>query len=207
MSVAAIIKEKWNNYTRKKRWWSVLLDFAFLILIVAMLIPSTRKSLSAFFVRQTLLSPKESSNTFFLSQTDLAFSFEDYNGVEHILEDKLDKPVFINFWATWCPPCIAEMPSLQNLYNMYKDDVEFIFISREDKTVVEEFIDKNNYDLPLYSYGGVTTKTFSTSTLPTTFLIGPENRVILYKTGAARWDSQKMQDIMNNLIDENTLVK
>jgi thiol-disulfide isomerase/thioredoxin len=195
------LKERWDKYKRKKRWWSILLDFLFLVLILAMLIPDARKSMSAFVVRHTMLSPRESSKTMFLNEADWRMSLMSYSGALVELSEMKGKPVFINYWATWCPPCIAEMPSLQNLYNEYKDNVHFVFISKENPEVVMEFMESREYDLPLYSVVGRVTEPFETSTLPTTILIGSGGRMVLYKTGAARWDSKKVFQMMDELID------
>jgi thiol-disulfide isomerase/thioredoxin len=198
----SLLRTKWNNYKRSKRWWSILLDFLFLVLIVAMLIPGTRRSLSAFLVRQTLLSPRESSKTILLDDSDWAFRISNYNGEISTLSELKGKPVFINYWATWCPPCIAEMPSIQNLYNKYKDKVHFVFISNESPDVVNAFMERKDYSLPLYRHSGVIPDAFESSVLPSTFIISPAGRLVLFKTGAAKWDSKKMFKLLDKLIQE-----
>ncbi len=69
-------------------------------------------------------------------QNDLSFSFRDGHGKEMTTADLKGKTVFLNFWATWCPPCRAEMPSLNELYNKLKDDdrIVFLFISEDEDT-------------------------------------------------------------------------
>jgi thiol-disulfide isomerase/thioredoxin len=192
----------WNRYRQNKRWWSILLDFLFLVLIIAMLVPSTRKPLSAFVVRQTLLSPRESSKTIFLDDEDWAFQLVDYDGNVMDLSQLRGKPIFINFWATWCPPCIAELPSIQKLHDRYHDEVNFVFISNESPEDVIRFMDKKGYSFPLYAIAGPVPEAFETSTIPATFLISKGGRLVLYKTGAAKWDSRKMLKLMDRLIAE-----
>ena len=99
-----ILKERWNKYRKRKRWWSILFDFIFLVLIVGMLIPQSRKSISSFVVRQTLLAPRESSNTFILGKDDWDMKLQDREGRLVTLSDFRGKPIFINYWASWCPP-------------------------------------------------------------------------------------------------------
>jgi thiol-disulfide isomerase/thioredoxin len=194
------LKERWVKYRNNKRWWSILLDFLFLLLILAMLIPDARRSMSAFLVRQTMLSPRESSKAIFLDEEDWRMALMSYSGEQVELSEMKGKPVFINYWATWCPPCIAEMPSLQNLYNRYKDEVHFVFISNEDTEVVNEFMESRAYDFPLYRVAGRVPEAFESSILPTTILIGSGGRMVLFKTGAARWDSKKVFRMMDGLI-------
>lgn len=193
----------WKRYRENKRWWSIVLDFLFLVLILAMLIPATRKPLSAFVVRNTLLSPRESSKTIFLDKADWNFRLVDYQGNVTDLSQLQGKPIFLNYWATWCPPCIAEMPSIQKLYNLYHDKVHFVFISNEEPEDVIRFMQKRHYEIPLYAIAGPVPETFETSTIPTTFLISKGGRLVLYKTGAAKWDSKKMIRLMDRLISEN----
>lgn len=195
------IKKRWQKYKANKRWWSIALDFIFLALIISMIFPASRKEVSAFLVRQTLLSPRESSKTAFLSDNDWNFRLIDTSENIIQLSELKGKPIFINYWATWCPPCIAEMPSIQNLYNNYKNKAHFLFINNENRTVVQAFMNKHNYQLPLHNIVGTTPQLFETSTLPTTIIISPNGRVVLYKTGAARWDSNKMFTLMDNLIN------
>lgn len=192
-----IISEKWQQYRRKKRWWSIVLDFLFLALVVAMLFPTSRKTVSAFIVRYTMLAPRESSRTVILDQQERQLRLVTYDGELVTLEELSDKPVFLNYWATWCPPCIAEMPSLQNLYNAYKDEVHFVFVSNEDPETVLAFMEARGYELPLYALASQPAEALSTTTLPTTFLISPGGRIVLHKTGAARWDSRRMFDLLD----------
>jgi len=195
------ISERWEKYSRDKRWWSILLDFLFLVLILAMLVPNARKSISAFVVRHTMFSPSESSKTIFLDEGDWNMSLISYNGEKVVLSELKGKPIFINYWATWCPHCIAEMPSLQNLYNRYKDKVHFLFISGEDPQTVLRFMDEKRYNLPLYTILGNVPSAFDSSSLPTTILIGVGGQIVLFKTGAARWDSKKSYKMMDELIE------
>lgn len=198
----SFIRKRWQKYKANKRWWSIALDFIFLALIVAMIFPASRKEVSAFMVRQTLLSPRASSNTTFLSDDDWSFRVVDNNGKVVELSELKGAPIFVNYWATWCPPCIAEMPSIQNLYDNYNEKVHFLFVNNEDPAVVRSFMDKHNYDLPLHNIVGRTPDLFETSTLPTTIVISPKGRVVLYKTGAARWDSNKMFKMMDEMIED-----
>jgi thiol-disulfide isomerase/thioredoxin len=193
--------QKWNRYRRKKRWWTVVLDFILLVLIVAMLIPSARKNISAFVVKNTMRPPRESSKTFILSEEELNLILIDKAGNLKTLYEFDNKPVLINFWATWCPPCIAELPSLQKLYNKYKDDVHFIFIVNEPFEAVEQFLEKRNFSVPFFRLTGNVPDMFETAILPTTYLIDNEN-IIIHKTGAARWDSGKVMRLLDELIEK-----
>ncbi len=197
------IIKRWNKYKSTKRWWSIVLDFLFLTLVVAMIFPVSRKEVSSFIVRQTLISPRKSSNIQYLTEKDWQVRFVEDGRKVLELEEYRGKPIFINYWATWCPPCIAEMPSIQNLYDNYSDKINFIFINNEDSSVVDAFMKKHNYNLPINNFIGGITNLFETSTLPTTIIISPKGRVVLQKTGAAKWDSNKMFAMFDEMIEQN----
>ena len=74
------------------------------------------------------------------SQDRGAHNFNEYN----------DKVVVLNFWATWCPPCVAEMPSMQQLYTDYNNKVVFMFVTSDDHEKVTSFLKKKGYDIPVY---------------------------------------------------------
>lgn len=198
------MKKLWERYSRKKRWWSIALDFVFVLLLIGMLIPATRKPLSAFMIRQTLFSPSEADEVVFLNEGAWKMQIAS-EGSEDVmyLSDFEEKPVFLNFWATWCPPCIAEMPSIQDLYDEYKDKVAFVLISGESASVVEAFMEKNQYNLPVFSLKSSIPSIFETSTIPATFLISPSGRLVVQKNGAAKWDSQRIKKILDDLIEKH----
>jgi thiol-disulfide isomerase/thioredoxin len=195
------MKNLWKKYSRKKRWWTIALDFLFMAFVIAMLFPGTRKPVSAFLIRQTLFSPARTDKVIFLSENDWQLSLKKRGEQEELmLENFKGKPLFVNFWATWCPPCVAEMPSIQRLYDEYEDKVAFILISNEDATVIHEFIEKNGYTLPVYSLLSNVPAVFETSTIPSTYLVSPSGRLLIRKTGAAKWDSPKIKKILDQLL-------
>lgn len=122
-----------------------------------------------------------------------AFSVTDTAGNEMSTEALKGKVVFINFWATWCPPCKAEMPSLQKLYNQFKNDerVVFLFLNEDDNAQTAiTYLKKNNYNLPVSRRaGGIPNEIFSGS-LPTTLILDKEGRVVYRHQGVASYDSK-----------------
>src|SRR5690606_9816177 len=80
--------------------------------------------------------------------------FKNMDGEVIELADQKGKVVFINFWATWCPPCIAEMPSIQSLYNEFKgnEKVMFLMVDVDNKPEKsQKFMDKRKFDMPVYT--------------------------------------------------------
>ncbi len=110
------------------------------------------------------------------------------------------KVVFVNFWATWCPPCRAEMPSIQKLYNDYKDKIEFVFISSENGNVISDFYKKNIYKLPTYNPLSKRPEQFNSETIPATFILDKEGAIVMGKKGPADWNSSKVRELLDELI-------
>jgi thiol-disulfide isomerase/thioredoxin len=111
------------------------------------------------------------------------------------------KVIFINFWATWCPPCRAEMPMIQELYNDYKNKVAFVFVTNEDWNTVSVYFEKNGYDLPVYnSLSKPPQKLTKTNSIPASYLIDKKGNILISKVGAADWNSNKVRSLLDELL-------
>ena len=110
------------------------------------------------------------------------------------------KVVFINFWATWCPPCRAEMPSIQKLYNEYGGKVVFVFLTNEEPDKVNAFLTKNKYNLPAYnSYNNFPTE-FEVSSIPATYILDKNGAIVVHEIGAIDWNSDQFKTLLDELI-------
>ena len=92
------------------------------------------------------------------------------------MESLKGKVVFINYWATWCPPCIAEMPSLQKLYSEYKDKAVFLFVANDEPDKVGYFMREKGFNFPVYFQVSEPAEELRSKSLPTTFIINSEGR-------------------------------
>jgi len=109
--------------------------------------------------------------------------------------------IFVNFWATWCPPCRAEMPMIQDLYNDYNDKVSFVFVTNENLATVKTFFDDKGYDLPVYNSLSAPPQKFrETNSIPASYLIDREGNILISKVGAADWNSKKVRGLLDELI-------
>ena len=108
--------------------------------------------------------------------------------------------VMVNFWATWCPPCVAEMPGMQDLYDAYGDRVRFVFIARDEHERVLKFLENKELTLPVYYERTRPPELLSSSSLPTTYLIDKQGRIRIEKVGAADWNSKKVRVLLDELL-------
>jgi len=130
-----------------------------------------------------------------------SFSVTDSDGKIITADSLKGKVVLINFWASWCPPCRAEMPSLNKLYNDLKNDEHFVFLFiNEDEHIesAKKFISKNNYSIPLYFRLNVPTEIFS-GTLPTTLVLDKHGKIVLKHEGMASYDSENFINQLKKL--------
>lgn len=107
-------------------------------------------------------------------------------------EECRGKKVLLNFWATWCGPCVGEMPALQKLADEYPDELVILAVNcSEDKGTVQKFIKNNGYTFPIvldtdgaiqFMFGGITS-------LPTTFIIDEDGYIVAAGSGASDADS------------------
>ncbi len=118
------------------------------------------------------------------------------------LKELKGKIIFINYWATWCPPCRAEMPSIQALYNDYKDKVAFVFLTSDNKVKVDNYFLENKFSLPTYNLQTNTPAQISTRTLPTTFIIDKKGNLAAKETGASNWNSGGVRKMLDKLLAE-----
>lgn len=170
-----------------------------------MIIPQTRNPIQVLLqkglsniVMPELLSSSETSKL-----EDFDWVLIDSAGNTFNLRQAEGKVILLNFWATWCPPCIAEMPDFENLYQFYKNkqDIVFLFISQEESHVIDKFMKNNGYNLSYFQPASDFPEAFQISSIPRTFVIDKEGVIVIDKKGVADWDSVEMKEILNHLLN------
>jgi thiol-disulfide isomerase/thioredoxin len=140
-----------------------------------------------------------------------AISLADTNGHSVELSELRGKLVLVNLWATWCEPCLREMPSLERLQSRLGERIAVLAVSedRGGNKTVEPFIAKLGlksvkiYIDPKSEVGHA----FGARGLPTSFLIDREGKVLGRVEGAAEWDSPKIRGVLEPLLSGNGVVK
>lgn len=114
------------------------------------------------------------------------------------LEKFKGKTIFINFWATWCKPCLEEMPSIAKAMEVLKnEDIVFLFASEETPQEIEQFKNINNYP---FQYVRVENPAeLNIMALPTTFIFDSEGSLVFSEMGYRKWDEKKNIDIILNI--------
>src|SRR6056297_447383 len=149
-----------------------------------------------------LIKPDIPAETENLPEASREFYFADLNGSVSSLKEFEGKAVFLNIWATWCPPCIAEMPSIQALYNDVKENpnVAFVLVSMdEDFEKAKAFMEQREYDLPIYHYRTKAPGTYQSTVIPTTYVISADGKLAMEKRGLAKYDTDEFKDFLISL--------
>jgi thiol-disulfide isomerase/thioredoxin len=175
--------------------WSVASDILFFGLIILFLIPGTRGMImSGVASVRTLISdpsgaksgkgelPAESWEWNLSDEEGRVFRFSDFKG----------EVIFLNQWATWCPPCRAEMPSIEKLYKAYGDKVKFVMLTSEDVQTVRNYLNKEGYTFPVY-FGQVAGSALASRSIPSTVIINRGGVVEVNKKGAYNWNARKVK--------------
>ncbi len=134
-----------------------------------------------------------------------AFTLPILHGESISLSEYRGKLVLINFWATWCPPCVEEMPSMEKLYKRMKGKpFEILAISTiESESAVKEFVEKNgfSFSILLDKDGGVAEK-YGVFSLPETYILDKDGKVIENIKGPFQWDTEKAIEYFNSLLEK-----
>jgi len=198
-SIQNFFKKELKKF-RQKTWFSKALDIFTIVLIILILIPASRKELMTYASKIKMHLTSVEKEEIALGQKEKeSLKFISSSGVQSSLDDHLDKPVFLNFWATWCPPCRAEMPAIQKLYNKYHESVNFLIVSNQDMATQKDFLDKNDFNLPVYQLESKPRGVLSYSVLPTTLMITNDQKIIFQKEGAYNWNSKKIHTIFDQM--------
>ena len=118
------------------------------------------------------------------------FTVFDKDKKEIALSSRTGKPVVINFWATWCPPCQSELPAYQTLYDTYGEKVDFMMVAltdgyQETQSSVDAFIEENGYTFPVfYDLQGAAAEAYAVNSIPLSVFIDADGKVSHSQLGA-----------------------
>lgn len=185
------------NWIKKRKW-----DLLFLLLIGLFFIPSVRMPVQVFIQRIIASSPDELTESQKIAVDSYDWELLSMDGEVINFSESIGKPVVLNLWATWCPPCVAEMPALQSLYDSFSEKVDFYFVSSEHPDKLKKWLKAKGYQLPVYNAYSVFPKELESSSLPTTFVLDRQGRIVMKEVGSAKWDSNDVKNYLQDLVDD-----
>ena len=145
---------------------------------------------------QVCLSDKEKKED--LKKANFDMELENSKGERLSMEEFKGKVIFFNVWATWCPPCIEEMPTIHNLYEDVGDEeVAFLMLSMDqefEKAIA--YRDKYGYNFEIYRPISAIPAMYYTKLIPTTFVINSEGYLVLKHDGMGEFDSEEFRTFL-----------
>jgi thiol-disulfide isomerase/thioredoxin len=193
---------KFRQFIRKNGF-SIFMGIGVVVLLVS---PDAK----SWLLRQLMITGifnanmhKESFNE--ASQSAIDFNFEDGKGNIQNTSSLRGKVVFINFWASWCPPCRAELPSIETLYSKFENNanVFFLIINEDNEPLVaKEYLKKEKFSVPFYRTKSRVPATIYTGTLPTTVVLDKTGKIRYRNEGFANYASEKFIQQIEKLIRE-----
>lgn len=191
--------------------WSNATTVALAFLIIAIVIsPQTKATMIQGLMRAGLFKPPvedtepdKTAN----GGTNLApgLVLRTPDGKSFDTKDQKGKVLFINFWATWCPPCIAEMPSINEMYARYKSNRKVMILEVDvdgnfSKSV--PFMKKNKYQLPVYNLASEPPEGFLSAAIPTTVIIDKTGAIVARHEGGADYADKAFYKYLDGLINK-----
>ena len=144
--------------------------------------------------------PAEGDN---LDDFDFGFMLKDSLGNRFNADQFKGKVIFLNLWATWCGPCRAEMPSIHKLFNKVKDErILFVMLSIDKDQAaqkVKAYVSKNKYTFPVYMPSGYLTDQLNVPSIPTTFVISKDGKIMMKEVGTKNYNTDKFRKFLNEL--------
>lgn len=180
-----------------KSWGLILSVFAFLYFtgLITPIMGGLQSLLLATGIKKPKITLVNKENQTF----DYAGRFVDMEGNAINLADYRGKTVFINLWATWCPPCRAEMPHIEDMYTKVKDteNLEFLMIALDKEAEKsKKFIDDKGFTFPVVhaSYG--LNNSLQSESIPTTLVVNPKGEIIFYQEGMSNFDTEEFRNFL-----------
>ena len=194
---------------KKKSKTGKWVSYAILIILTALMFwPTSRVWMQQGLMKIGLFKPalnKPVENQINeLSHLPNGLSFYGDLGELH-MDGLQEKVVFINFWATWCPPCRAEMPSIQVLYNKLKDreDILFLMVEIDGATQkAEQFMLEQNLDFPIVYPKGKIPSEWLSGAIPTTVILNKKGEIAARHEGMADYSGDHVAEFLMDLASE-----
>lgn len=141
------------------------------------------------------------------AEFDYGFLVQDLTGSRQHFSAYRGKVVFLNIWATWCPPCRAEMPSIEGLYQKFKDHdkVVFVMLSVDDEEKLENvrrYVTGKEHTFPVFIAASALPEQLRVPSIPTTFVISPDGQVVKREVGMRNYNTDKFEKFLRELADQ-----
>ncbi|MBD3906725.1 TlpA family protein disulfide reductase [Chryseobacterium sp. Ch-15] len=192
----------------KKNWSTVLLGGIFIIILVN---PDAKAWVMRQIISTGLLNSKiekenvENSSIVTAASIAESFTVKDKSGKIIDVSELRGKVVFINFWASWCPPCRAEFPSIEKFHEKYKHNSNIFFLTinmDEDLEEGKAYFEKEKYTIPFLIPNGNIPNEYFGGSLPTTIILDKKGKIRMKHEGMADYSKNSFYEEIDQLLKE-----
>jgi peroxiredoxin len=158
------------------------------------------------------VAPKPSDNTVAAGKMATDFKLTSLSGQTVALSSLRGKVVFLNVWATWCPPCREEMPSIETLYEKFKDDKNFVVLAvsqdSDGRAPVASYVERHGlkFDV-LLDPDNLVGEAYDVSGIPETFIIDQHGRIVAHHVGPYNWANPEIHEALQELIKSKEVAR
>ena len=204
--VAGFYSKLFKSIDKMKNYMGIIKKICGIILIISGLVmflngvTNINKNKQYNNIEKNEIIDKEDNKS--SEEMAIDFTLKDQYGNEHTLSEYKGKTIFLNFWATWCPPCRGEMPEIEEIYNEYgknNDDIIILGVAAPNlgregsEEEIANFLSDNNYTFPVVmDFGGELVYKYGIGGFPTTFIINEDGEVVNKIVGAMDKENMKM---------------
>lgn len=183
----------------KKRWG----DIAWIVLLIIILFTPLGKAIKIEVNKLIAFSPSVIEQKDAIQLEVFNWQLQELKTGELInLNDLKNQVVFINTWATWCPPCLAEMPEINDLYTDYKDKITFLIVSTDEEKALREYMNQNGYVFKNYHPLSNVPQDLNSTSIPHTIVIDKSGYIRVDKVGSAKWNHKDFRKALDKMILE-----
>lgn len=177
-------------------------NILFLVIIALLIIPQTRTPIQVAInkLKVQIFSPSAFAKADQTQLEPFTYKVQSIDGLSRDAKVGQGKVTFISYWATWCPPCIAELPSIEKLYADYGNKVDFILITNEEPDKVKRFLERKELNIPAVLPKMNTPEQLFERSIPTNYIIDKTGKIVIKEKGAADWNSAQVRETLDQLI-------
>ncbi len=186
------------QWKKEIRSWAIMLG-VFAILYFTGLTTPIMGGLQSLLLSTGLIKPTIGHSEREGQDFDFSGQFMDLHGDRLGLSQLRGKTIFINLWATWCPPCRAEMPHIEQLYQKLgeREDIAFLMIALDDDfSKSTKFVKDKGFTFPVVHAAYGLNPSLQSQAIPTTLVVSPEGKVVFYQEGMSNFDTQEFREFL-----------
>ncbi|HCM35622.1 MAG TPA: TlpA family protein disulfide reductase [Chryseobacterium sp.] len=191
----------------RSNWSTVIFAIALIILLVSLDAKAwlMRQVASTGLLNSKISEPKAKNTSTAPSVSYTDFTIKDEMGTVTSVSKLKGKVVFINFWASWCPPCRAEFPSIQQFYEKYRSNPNIVFLTinlDDDLALGKSYLKEKGFTVPFLTPAGSIPKEIYGGSLPTTVVLDKNGEIRFHHTGLADYSKASFYDQIDQLLKE-----